>query len=170
MGWLFLKSRDICSSPRPPRPKCYSPQWPRSKCSSPRPKCSSPRPKCSSPRPKCSSPRPPRPKCSSPRPVTEIRCFMINIDRVRIQMSMLRSAIPWTVQHAIACFQLYKFNSPISPWFWWKKKSISFHVLYHHDNKWTLSSSPHFFFQSPCYSSLYILVLKTVYLMNSLGC
>ena len=67
-------------------------------------------------------------------------------------------------------FQLYKFNSPISPWFWWKKKSISFHVLYHHDNKWTLSSSPHFFFQSPCYSSLYILVLKTVYLMNSLGC
>ena len=56
-GWLFLKSSDICSSPRtprPPRPKCSLPRPPRPKCSLPRP----PRPKCSSPRPKCSSPRP----------------------------------------------------------------------------------------------------------------
>jgi len=70
MGWLFLKSRDICSSPQPPRPKCSSTQ------------------------PKCSSPRP---KCSSPRPMTETR-FMIKIYRIGIQMSMLRPAIPWTVQ------------------------------------------------------------------------
>jgi len=52
-GWLFLKSSDICSSPRPPRPKCSLPRPPRPKCSSPR-----------SPRLKCSLPRPPRPKCS----------------------------------------------------------------------------------------------------------
>ena len=64
-GWLFLKSSDICSSPRPPRPKC-----------------SLTRP----PRPKCSLPRPPRPKCSSPRPMTKTRCFMINIYQVGILM------------------------------------------------------------------------------------
>jgi len=71
-GWLFLKSSDICSSPRPPQ---------------------SSRP----PRPKCSLPRPPRPKCSSPRPMTKTHCFMINIYQVGILMSTLRSAIPWTV-------------------------------------------------------------------------
>jgi len=98
-GWLFLKSRDICSSPRSPRPKwsSYRPHRPhRPKWLSPRPH----RPKWSSPwphRPKCSSPQPPRPKCSSPRSVTETR-FMINIYRVGIQMSMLRSTILWMVQ------------------------------------------------------------------------
>ena len=31
-GWLFLKSSDICSSPRPSRPKCSLPRLPRPKC------------------------------------------------------------------------------------------------------------------------------------------
>jgi len=61
--------------------------------------------------------------------VTEIRCFMINIDRVRIQMSMLRSAIPWTVHHAIVCFEVFNYTNLIHlfhPDFGEKKRVLVF--------------------------------------------